>query len=295
MYTQFFGNYLLSRNYVTQEQLFDAMQKQASQRIRLGTLAISDGLMTAEEVDNVVIQQTHEDKKFGELAIELGYLSNTQVMELLKKQTPDFLLLGQILVDDGILSYSDLESIISDYRSQNEMIDLDMTADNDNIIRLFEHFFIASETPITKEGRMFLELLFNNFIRFIGEDFTPLTAEECHEFPIECCVKQEVLGDYSITSYLNMDEATAIEFASRYVGEPFAEFDEYVQASLEDFLNLHNGLFIVNLSNEYSMELELSAPERIQDPLITFENSTYYFPILYSFGTIHFIFELKKI
>ena len=295
MYTQFFGNYLLSRNYVTQEQLFDAMQKQASQRIRLGTLAISDGLMTAEEVDTVVIQQTHEDKKFGELAIELGYLSNAQVMELLKKQTPDFLLLGQILVDDGVLSYSDLESLINDYRTQNEMIDLDMTADNDNIVRLFENFFISSETPITKEGRMFLELLFNNFIRFIGEDFTPLTAEECHEFPIEYCVKQEVLGDYSIASYLSMDEATAIEFSSRYVGEPFAAFDEYVQASLEDFLNLHNGLFIVNLSNEFSMELELSAPERIEDPLIVFENTTYYFPILYSFGTVNFIFELKKI
>ena len=92
-----------------------------------------------------------------------------------------------------------------------------------------------------------------------------------------------------------MDEATAIEFASRYVGEPFAAFDEYVQASLEDFLNLHNGLFIVNLSNEFSMELELSAPERIEDPLIVFENTTYYFPILYSFGTVNFIFELKKI
>ena len=295
MYTQFFGNYLLSRDIISKEQLFDAMQKQASQRIRLGTLAISDGLMTAEEVDTVVIQQTHEDKKFGELAIELGYLSNAQVMELLKKQTPDFLLLGQILVDDGVLSYSDLESLINDYRTQNEMIDLDMTADNDNIVRLFENFFIASETPITKEGRMFLELLFNNFIRFIGEDFTPLTAEECHEFPIEYCVKQEVLGDYSIASYLSMDEATAIEFASRYVGEPFAAFDEYVQASLEDFLNLHNGLFIVNLSNEFSMELELSAPERIEDPLIVFENTAYYFPILYSFGTVNFIFELKKI
>ena len=120
-------------------------------------------------------------------------------------------------------------------------------------------------------------------------------AEECHEFPIEYCVKQEVLGDYSIASYLSMDEATAIEFASRYVGEPFAAFDEYVQASLEDFLNLHNGLFIVNLSNEFSMELELSAPERIEDPLIVFENTTYYFPILYSFGTVNFIFELKKI
>lgn len=295
MYTQFFGNYLLSRDYVTKEQLFDAMQKQASQHIRLGTLAISAGLMTADEVDNIVIQQTHEDKKFGELAIELGYLTNEQVMELLKNQTPDFLLLGQILVDDGVLSNSDLENLISDYRSQNEMVDLDMTSDNENIVHLFENFFISSETPITKEGRMFLELLFNNFIRFVGEDFTPLGAEECHEFPVECCVKQEVLGDYAVAAYLSMDEATAIEFSSRYVGEQFVEFDEYVEASLEDFLNLHNGLFIVNLSNDYSMELEISAPERIEDPLIIFENTTYYFPILYSFGTVNFILELKKV
>ena len=27
------------------------------------------------------------------------------------------------------------------------------------------------------------------------------------------------------------------------VNEEFTEFDEYVQASLEDFLNLHNGLY----------------------------------------------------
>lgn len=295
MYTQFFGNYLLSRGYVTKDQLFAAMQKQSSQHIRLGTLAISAGLMTASEVDNIVIQQTHEDKKFGELAIERGYLTNDQVIDLLKSQTPDFLLLGQILVDEGVITNSDLEELISDYRSQNEMVDLDMTSESDNIVHLFENFFITSETPITKEGRMFLELLFNNFIRFVGEDFTPLGAEPCYEFPIECCVKQEVLGDYAVAAYLSMDEPTAIEFASRYVGEQFMEYDEYVQASLEDFLNLHNGLFIVNLSNDYSMELEISAPEHIDDPLIIFDNTTYYFPILYSFGTVHFILEMKKI
>lgn len=295
MYTQFFGNYLLSREYVTQEQLFAAIQKQSDQHVRLGTLAISAGLMTASEVDYVVIQQTHEDKKFGELAIELGYLTNEQVLDLLKSQNPDFLLLGQILVDDGVLTNTDLEDIIIGYRSQNEMIDLDMVDESrENIDRLFEHFFIMSETPVSVRGRMFIELLFNNFIRFVGDDFSPLTPELCMEFPVECCVKQEVIGDYSVSSYLNMDEATAVEFASRYVGDQFDVYDEYVQASLEDFLNLHNGLFIVNCSNDFSMELSISAPKRIEAPLIVFENRTLYFPILYSFGTVNFILEIKS-
>ena len=72
MYTQFFGNYLLSNGYVTQEQLFSAMQRQADNHLKLGTLAIHAGYMNASEVDDTVIHQTHQDRKFGELAVELG-------------------------------------------------------------------------------------------------------------------------------------------------------------------------------------------------------------------------------
>ena len=295
MYTQFFGNYLLSKEYVTTEQLFAAMQKQSTQHMKLGTLAIHAGLMTASEVDNIIIQQTHEDKKFGELAIELGYLTNEQVIDLLKSQSPDFLLLGQILVDDGVITNTDLENVITDYRSQNEIADLDMTIENKNDInKLFEKFFLVSKTPISDLGKMYMELLFNNFIRFVGEDFSPLSASACTEFPIDCCVKQEVVGKYSIASYLSMDESTAIEFASRYVGDQFDEYDDYVKASLEDFLNLHNGLFIVNCSNDHSLELSITAPEHIEEPILHFENTTYYFPILYSLGTVTFILEIKN-
>lgn len=295
MYTQFFGNYLLSKGYVTKEQLFAAMQKQSDEHMRLGTLAIHAGYMTASEVDHTVIQQTHYDKKFGELAIELGYLTNDQVIELLKEQSPDFLLLGQILVDDGVLSNTDLETIIADYRSQNELIDLDMTQDNHNhIARLLDNFFIMSETPLTRYGRMYLELLFNNFIRFIGEDFTPLASEEVSAFPVECCISQKVIGNYEVSAYLNMDVETAIAFASRYVGEQFMEYDEYVRASMEDFLNLHNGLFIVNVSNTSSLELTICAPEVIEGPVLDFTNRTYLFPVLYSFGIVQFVLEIVK-
>ena len=156
MYTQFFGNYLLSKGYITKEQLFAAMKKKSNKHVKLGTLAIHSGLMTASEVDNVIIEQTHQDKKFGELTIEMGYLTNEQVKNLLNVQSPDFLLLGQILLDDGVINNSTLENVITDYRSENEMMDLDITIENkESVERLFDNFFVISETPVTRLGKMY--------------------------------------------------------------------------------------------------------------------------------------------
>lgn len=83
-----------------------------------------------------------------------------------------------------------------------------------------------------------MRLLFNDLTRFIGDDFTPLCFNPCKEYPVNYCVSQTIHGDLSAKVYLDMPETTCISFASRYVNEEFTEFDEYVQASLEDFLNL---------------------------------------------------------
>ena len=292
MYTQFFGNYLLSHNYITKEQLFDAMQTQAKSHIRLGTLAIHAGYMTASEVDQIIILQTHEDRKFGELAIEHGYLTSDEVLELLKMQTPDFLLLGQALCDNGVLTNADLENMIADYRSLNELYELDLAdPKQDNIRHLFEHFFDLYDKPVMEFGKDYIRLLFINFIRFIGEDFTPLPVSECTEFPTRIATSQKLSGNCSLNSYLDMDKDTAISFASRYANESFTEFDEYVEASLDDFLNLHNGLFAVNMSNDRSCELSLYALEHCPDTLLTFDHTAYQFPVMFSFGTIYLIIE----
>jgi hypothetical protein len=296
MYTQFFGNYLLSRGVVTQEQLFSAMERMEQYYMRLGTLAIHEGYMTSSEVDEVIIEQTHANRKFGELAVELGYLTNDQVIDLLHMQRIDYLLLGQTLVDDGVITTQELETIIADYKSENQLYDLDLAEDNQkNMDQLFNNFLIISEFPLSRYGKLYAELLFNNFIRFVGEDFIALPPEEVKVYPPECCVCQKVEGDYTISSYLSMDEATAITFASKYVGDEFTEYDEYVRASMEDFLNLHNGLFVVNASNVASLELTLTAPETITEPIMEFTNRCYHFPIMYSFGTVHFIFEVVKV
>lgn len=295
MYAQFFGNYLLSRDIVTKEQLITALQKKASTQIKLGTLAIHAGYMTASEVDRIIIMQTHQDKRFGELAISEGYLTELQVTELLKTQIPDFLLLGQALIEDGIIDNQKFQDLIIDYQSINELDDFNYSDETqDNITHMVENFFVLTERPLSSYEISFFRLLLSNLIRFIGDDFTLVPPSLCTEYPTNYCVSQKINGDFSIRTYLDMPEDACIAFASRYVGDTFTEFDEYVQSSLEDFLNLHNGLFNVNISNDASVELELEPPVTETSELLTFEVETYLLPIVYPFGTIYFIFELFK-
>ncbi|MBP5596149.1 MAG: chemotaxis protein CheX [Pseudobutyrivibrio sp.] len=290
MFTQFLGNYLLQKGIVTQDQLFNAMARLSQTHIKLGTIAIHEGLMTANEVDECLYIQTREDKRFGEIAVSRGYLSDEQVSELLSKQTPDYILLGQNLVEDGVISYEDLERIIFEYKSDTELYDLELDVENSTLIKsIIEKFFLVAEMPTTDLNIMYLELMFNSLIRFIGEDFSPLTPMIVDEYPITFGVSQAVISDKDYITHIDCDRETAIAFASRYAKEEFSEFNEYVVAALEDFLNLHNGLYIVNASNQQSKDIELAPPEITEEGVLMGVNNCVDFPVAYPFGIVHLI------
>jgi hypothetical protein len=69
----------------------------------------------------------------------------------------------------------------------------------------------------------------------------------------------------------------------------FHVFDEYVKASLEDFLNLHNGLFSVNMSNAYSVEIALDPPMHCDEPTYKMNKGSFVIPVIYPFGTIYLL------
>lgn len=292
MYTQFFGNFLLCRNIVTPEQLIAAIDKESTSHIKLGTLAMYHNLMTANEIDDVVVAQTHEDKPFGELAIERNYLTEDEVNRLLSEQSPEYLLLGQVLIEQGIITSSDLENLIIDYEAEHEIYDLDLQIDQkEQVAKLIRHYFKLDDLENSYLYESYLTLLFNNLIRFIGADFTPLTPIRIDEFAAQFGISQQISGSHNIITALDMSREMAIEFASRYAMDTFDEFDEYVQASLKDFLNLHNGLFTVNMSNNYSIEMQLSPPEIHDENLIDLRPDavSYLFPVLYPFGTVNIL------
>lgn len=294
MYTQFFGNYLFNNGYITKEQLLDVMVRQTKTHIRVSTLALYAGYMSAQEIEYVISLQNEEGKRFSEVAIREGYLTQNQVVELLNTKIPDFMILGQILVEDGVFSYDEFENILTDYRSQTEFFDMELNEENKNDFKsMIENFSIISETAIPDFGKYYLELLYNNFVRYIGDDFSSLPPSISTEFATERCVSQTIEGSaYLVNTYITMDEATAIAFAERYSGEYFEEYNEYVSASMEDILNLHNGLFIVNASNERSNELSIGTIEFHDNAILSFKHPAILFPICYPFGIVYFIMEV---
>lgn len=295
MYTQVFGNYLLNTGMVTTEQLLSAISTQSSAHVNLGTLAIHKGYMTASEAERIFILQTHQDKRFGELAVEEGYLTQEQVAELLQSQVPGFVLLGQVLIDQGILTATQMQNIVTDYCSEFEIDDLEEYEEQSDLVHHLLADIDSEEEDTKKYINEYLLLLFNNLIRFIGDDFTPLNVIKISEVPTERCTSQSLnCPAFHVDSALDMEPAAAIEFASRYAHDEFTEFDEYVRASMEDFLNLHNGLFVVNMSNDFSMEVMLDPPVVQDDSLFSPGESTYIFPIMFPFGIVHFICSIHS-
>ena len=289
MYTQFFGNFLLEKNLITKEQLLKALESQKGQRLRLGTLAIHSGLLTAAEVNHIHGVQTHENKRFGELAIELGYLTSVQIDKLLSAQTPSYLQLCQALVDLHYLSAEDFESAMEEYQLLHQLSDLDFSNEQyDKVALLIARFF--TDQLVNDPGcyASYITLFFNNIVRFIGQDFTPSKVIITDDLETGHMAIQKVKGKYNLITGIVMEEETLISFASRYAGEEFYENDEFTQAALEDFLNLHNGLFAVNISNAEGEELQLEPPEYVTEKLDP--RDYYVIPLDFPFGEVHFFF-----
>lgn len=293
MFTLFFGNYLLNQKLVTPDQLVEAFIQKKQTRMKLGVLAINAGYMTASQVERVHELQSKMDKRIGDIAVELGYMTNDQLMELLHAQPVGYLLLGQAIVDKGYMTNAQFEEAIKSYKEKYSLTDEDIV-NNENgkaenlIASLFD--FSKTSNPLLYEE--FVSLLMNNIVRFVGDDFTPLEPEfEIKEDNFKF-TSQQINGEFSANTYMYGHDQELIQFACRYSGENITELDEYVEASGQDFINLNNGLFTVNASNDQQIELTLTPPT----PLTVLKQEdipkSLIIPFQFPFGIIRFAITL---
>lgn len=290
MFTQFFGNYLLNESYVTSEQLTDALKDMKESRPKFGVLAMNAGYLTGEQVEYLHQKQMFENKRIGDLAVEMGYITEEQVGELLSRQPVGYLMLGQTLVDKGYMTNVQFSEAINEYKSLYSVSESDMQEEKAGMLdKLVDEMYFNDEIENKDAYVGYISLLFNNIIRFIGDDFIPLEVPKMADSSRCNCAYQDVTGEIAFRSVLEGEGSTLLQFAARYAGEDFVEVDEYVSASAEDFLNLINGLFAVNMSNEKNVELKLEAPTFSSDCGQVKGEVICCLPVGFTFGTVNFI------
>jgi hypothetical protein len=260
MFAQYFGQYLLNRGLVSANELDRAMTAQKDTRVKLGVLAINHGFMSDIQVEAVHQAQTKIDKKFGEIAIELGYVTEEQITTLLNSQQNAHLALGQALIDQQILTYSTFSEALSQYKEAYSLSDEQFESiTNGSIDTLLE--VVLQQSNIPAKGRLadYIRLFAKNVIRFIDSDIRMEVSSSKDFSAYEWAAYQPLVQSDRSSSRMTAlggSEASFLQFASLYAQEVVDEPGEMMEASVGEFLNLHNGIYLVNLSNE-GTELEL--------------------------------------
>lgn len=257
MFSQYFGQYLLRKGLIKPEQLADALEYQSSVHLKLGVIAISAGLMSPAQVEQIHNIQKKIDRRFGELAIESGFINEDQLNTLLATQKQGHLMLGQALIDRNYFTLDQLQTALANYKKESGM-----PARQYNVVRNdyeleFEQIFDGfGERTLSKTYSDYVTLLIKNIIRFIDDNPSVDIDQLDSDYKTEWYVNQEITGSISMQTGIACDTAVFVKFAGKFAQEDLKEVDELAQASVGEFLNMHNGIFLVNMSNN-GVELEM--------------------------------------
>lgn len=294
MFTRFFGNYLLQKQIISPEALAEALDIQQNTRLKLGVLAINAGYMTAEQVEKAHDQQQREDKRIGDVMVEMGFLTEEQVEELFKTQPAGYLLLGQALVDKGHMTNAQFEEALSAYKEENHISDSDFDDVNEEAAqKMIDKFYNFNSSKNAVYIAKYVSVLFKNLIRFIGGDFTPMAARNISDEDLKNVISQKINGKMNALTIISPEsDMTMAQFASRFSKEHLLKNDEYTQACVSEFLNLHNGLFVVNVSNNAGVELQLEPQSYDEHFDAADHENACVIPVFFSFGIVNFIISM---
>ncbi|WP_019153412.1 hypothetical protein [Robertmurraya massiliosenegalensis] len=264
MFSQYFGHYLLNEGLLTRTQLIDALDAQKTVHVKFGVLAVDEGFLTPEQVEEIHEKQKQVDKRFGEIAVDFGYLTNEQVESMLSVQKQNHLLLAQALVDKGYMSIESFSKALDQYKKGYSLSDEKFEAikrgDIDELVKLI--LKNKDEAKVEKYSK-YLSLFAKNMIRFIDDQV--FFADDSKKGQDDVwLVHQEVVGEAPLFTGISADKSAFLYIASAYAEEELTEMDELAEASISEFLNLHNGIYLVNMSNE-GVELNMRPQSVLQN------------------------------
>ena len=264
MFTNIFGNYLVRKNIITEDEFISIKMQIDKTRVKLGLIAVSEKLMTEKQADEVNLKQQMMDKKFGDIAISLGYLTEVQVERLLALQGNEYMRFCQSAVDKDIMTLEQIEGALDYYKKENGFTFADMEAiksgDVDRVLPLF--------LPEIPDGP-FVDLLavtFRCINRLASDDISIRRGYTTNNYKTGAVAMQEIVGDYNVTTAFAGDDKGILAIAEAFAKQFFDEVDINALDSVGEFINISDGLFATAKSQE-GMELNLMPPKLSKDPL----------------------------
>lgn len=256
MFYLIFGQYLVNNHILTKDIFATLQHKVANSKVRLGIIAVSEGLLTSIQAEELNRLQAVKDIRFGDLAVERGYLTEEQVSSLLKLQGNTFLQFVQLLIDEACLTMEDINKYMKSYQEDYHLSDSQMTilktGDFDSILPIL----ISVPSALYFDH---LALVLRNIVRFISNDFYILNCKKIDSFEAEHIAMQQMTGSHDITLGFAATSNHLLSIANPFAKEDFAAVGDDAYDSVCEFINCINGIYATKLS-ENGVHVELLPP-----------------------------------
>lgn len=268
MFSQLFGHYLIDKRIITPDEYRATIENQLKVRVKLGTIAIADGLLTEEQVDDINRLQMQQDKRFGDIAVEMGLLTEEQISSLLAKQGNPYMQFVESITQSTGLSAGVIEKTLAVYQKENGFTDQDMEALKNDDIGALIPVFAKSDNPLVTE---IAGLVIKNVNRFITRDYYMGHISKAKSLSYHCLAGQRITGSgtfYTALAASADDEAFQL-VAGRFSGVKAARGSADSFDGVCEFINVNDGLFASDQSENAGREFELEPVEAYQDQKVT--------------------------
>ena len=290
MFAQLFGKYLIGRSVIKEDIYQEILEKHKSVRVKIGTIAVAEGLMNEAQAEEVNRLQRNLDMRFGDIAVDKGFLSLEQIDSLLSMQGNAYHQFVQLMTEMTGLTASDTEQLVKAFQKDSGYTDMEMEAlKADDIDQLIPLFIISTKPHI----REIASLVSRNLIRFISSDFYIGKAQHVKEFSYKHLTYQELTGDDSVFIGIasNDDDKGFVKVASAFSKEDITSVGSSAYDAVGEFINVTSGLYASEMSIRKT-DLDMEPPVSFCDQ--TAKGDFYALPVFLEGNRIDVIISINE-
>lgn len=229
---------------------------------------LNKGVLTPDNVGYILPKSAHAVPTIAVLAAQQGFLSDDQAaqlqggaaaeelltvaqMENLKGMTPGRdAFIAQCLIDEQITDLVEINGLFRECDGE------DVHPVKDAVVA-----FIGDDEQLSHIVEVYCdysEMFIGALQRFMNTDAVVLPGQEVKSADGTRMASQGMGGHLSLSAGLMASDDVLLEMARRYSGEDLETVDDMAEDCVAEFINVLNGLFIVNLSSQdFDMDLDM--------------------------------------
>ncbi len=275
MLNRLFGNFLVEKQLLTQNQLDDLLPVPKDFKAEVETIAVINKMITSAAAQELLGKIDKSNERFGETAIDAGYLTDEKLDQILTYQSNSFMKFVQELFNANVLGIAQINPLLDEFQQSGGFSDAQISSLIHDDLEQCINIFVPLKANRLKE---FVLTLIRTIRRLIDSDAYLDKAYTAHSVQLDKYACQTIVGDLHIRVYISASGDGLLAIANHFTGDTYKAVNEDALDNVGEFINCVNGLFATNLSYD-DVSVDMNAPEyALEGPFISNEK-LYVIPI----------------